>query len=234
MLTGAKMTCFFRVRIQALTEMTHTGSRRETLTSDLPSSVHRESRCYSNHITNSERRGLLHMASRSMALIGPGTWMASSPKFLALRVLLAPTAKTHGCNCTAEGMFSICRISGVLVLEDRLRPPKAFWISGVRSGNWPFEGAVPSNSEQGWFCTSLTWAWIPIRKNMWKGEQLSLYPLRAIAPSLPDTLARCLIFLQPPHLSIHSLPQEEFLSARRLVFFLRLVVYFYEASVLLG
>lgn len=207
------------MRIQALTEMTHTGSWRETLTSDLPSSVHRESRCYSNHITNSERRGLLHMASRSMPLIGAGTWMASSPKFLALQVLLAPTAKTHGCNCTAEGLLSICRISRLLVLKDRLKPPKAFWISGVRSGNRPFEGAVPSNSEQGWFWTSLTWAWIPIRKCTWKRGQLSLCSPRAIAPSLLETLARCLIFLHPPHLSIHSLPQEEVLSARRLVFF---------------
>lgn len=171
-----KNDLFFRVRIQAVTEMTHTGSRRETLTSDLPSSVHRESRCYSNHITNSERRELLHMASRSMPLIGGGTWMASSPKFLALQVLLVPTAKTHGWNCTAEGMFSICRTSGALVLKDRLRPPKAFWISGVGSGNLPFEGAVPSNSEQGWFWTSITQDWIPTRKSTWRRGQLSLCP----------------------------------------------------------
>lgn len=85
---------FLRVKIQTMIEMTHTGSRRETLTSDLPPSVHRESRCYSNHITNSERWGLLHTTSGSMPLIGAGTWKASSPKFLSPQVLLAPMGVT--------------------------------------------------------------------------------------------------------------------------------------------
>lgn len=72
MLTGTKSDLFLRVKIQAMSQMTHTCSRRETLISDLPSSVHRESRCYSNHITNSERWGLLHTASGSKPLSGQG------------------------------------------------------------------------------------------------------------------------------------------------------------------
>lgn len=97
-----KTDLFLRIKIQAMAEMTHTCSRRETLTSDLPSSVHRESRCYSNHITNSERRGLLHTASRSTLLVGAGIWKTSSPKFLAPQVISALTAKAHGRNCIVE------------------------------------------------------------------------------------------------------------------------------------
>lgn len=65
-----KNDLFLRVKNQAMSQMTHTCSRRETLISDLPSSVHRKSRCYSNHITNSERWGLLHTASGSKPLSG--------------------------------------------------------------------------------------------------------------------------------------------------------------------
>lgn len=114
-----KTDLFLRIKIQVMTEMTHARSWRETLTSDLPSSVHRESRCYSNHITNSERRGLLHTASRSMLLVGAGTWMTSSPKFLAPQVLSALIAKAYGCNCK-KAVFSIRRLSGVLVEKNRL------------------------------------------------------------------------------------------------------------------
>lgn len=133
-----KNDLFLRIKIQAMTEMTHTCSWRETLTSDLPS-VHRESRCYSNHITNSERWGLLHTVSRSMLLIGAGTWKASSPKFLASQVLLALIVKAYDCNCR-KPVFSSCRISGVLVEKRWLSGPTKnllnIWGGARKSSFW--------------------------------------------------------------------------------------------------